>query len=64
MISSKNYMESANKSSSCQEFWLATEDTLTIPFMEGYFENQVQPDYAYDQNVIEVIDRTTGEVVR
>ena len=30
------------------KFWLATEDTLTIPFMEGYFEDQVQPDYVHD----------------
>ncbi len=42
------------------KFWLATKILLTIPFMEGYFEDQVQPDLAYMiQTLLEVIDRTT-----
>ncbi|MEN8435793.1 1,3-beta-galactosyl-N-acetylhexosamine phosphorylase [Clostridium septicum] len=43
---------------------LATEDTLIIKIMDGYFEEQVQPDSYHDvKEFWEVIDRTTGEVV-
>ena len=43
---------------------LATEDSLTIDFLDGYFREQVVADYVHDpQKWWEVIDRTTGEVV-
>lgn len=46
------------------QFNLATSDSLTIPFMKGYFTEQVQPDYVHDvKRYWEVIDRTTGTVV-
>lgn len=43
---------------------LATSTELKIPFMEGYFKEQIRPDYNHDpKKWWEVIDRTTGEVV-
>lgn len=46
------------------KYHLATEDTLIIKIMDGYFEEQVQPDSYHDvKEFWEVIDRTTGEVV-
>lgn len=54
----------------CQQLYLmskrntAVEGTLTIHFMDGYYQEQVIPDYIHDENRWwEVIDRTTGEVV-
>lgn len=43
---------------------LATEETLTIDFMDGYYREQVIADYNHDpKQWWEVIDRTTGELV-
>lgn len=40
----------------------ATADELTIKFMTGYFDQQIEPDYRHDEKKWwEVIDRTTGE---
>lgn len=54
----------------CQQIYLmsnhntAIETTLNIEFMQGYYEEQVIPDYYHDpKKWWEVIDRTTGEVV-
>lgn len=54
----------------CQQLYLmskrqlATGDTLEIEFMDGYYQEQVIPDYLHSpQKWWEVIDRTTGEVV-
>ena len=54
----------------CQQMYLmsrrvtAVEETVDIPFMEGYFEQQVTPDYVHDcKKWWEVIDRTSGEIV-
>lgn len=54
----------------CQQmYWMskhntAADDTLDIDFMDGYFKEQVIPDYVHDPHKWwEVIDRTTGEVV-
>lgn len=54
----------------CQQMLLmskhnvATEDTLTIDFLDGYYREQVIADYVHDpKKWWEVIDRTTGEVV-
>lgn len=43
---------------------VATEDTVTIDFLDGYYREQVVADYVHDpKKWWEVIDRTTGEVV-
>ena len=43
---------------------LATDDMLTINIMEGYFDQQVEPDSYHDvKEFWEVIDRTTGEII-
>lgn len=54
----------------CQQLYLMSKhntalgDTLEIDFMDGYFSQQVIPDYDHDiKKWWEVIDRTTGEVV-
>lgn len=54
----------------CQQLYLmskrqvAFEETLAISFMDGYYEEQVVPDYIHDPGKWwEVIDRTTQEVV-
>ncbi|NBJ68272.1 MULTISPECIES: 1,3-beta-galactosyl-N-acetylhexosamine phosphorylase [Clostridia] len=45
-------------------FYTATESTLEIPFLKGYFEEQIKPDYIHDpKRWWEVIDRSTGKVV-
>lgn len=42
----------------------ALDTTVDIPFMAGYFAEQIAPDYDHDvKKYWEVIDRTTGEVV-
>lgn len=54
----------------CQQMYLmsrhntAVETELKIAFMEGYYQEQVIPDYIHDpKKWWEVIDRTTGDVV-
>lgn len=54
----------------CQQMLLmskhnvATEDTVTIDFLDGYYREQVVADYVHNpKKWWEVIDRTTGEVV-
>lgn len=54
----------------CQQMLLmskhnvATENTVTIDFLDGYYREQVVADYVHDpKNWWEVIDRTTGEIV-
>lgn len=54
----------------CQQMYLmsrrvtAIEEMVKIPFMEGYFDQQVVPDYIHDcKQWWEVMDRTSGEVV-
>ncbi|MEG0134156.1 MAG: 1,3-beta-galactosyl-N-acetylhexosamine phosphorylase [Clostridium sp.] len=43
---------------------LSTENELSVKIMEGYFEEQVQPDSYHDvKEFWEVIDRTSGQVV-
>ncbi|MHC5216443.1 1,3-beta-galactosyl-N-acetylhexosamine phosphorylase [Enterococcus sp. LJL128] len=42
----------------------ATDATVTIPFLNGFFEEQIKPNYDDDpKHFWEVRDRTTGEVV-
>ncbi len=54
----------------CQQMYLmsrrvtAVDSAAEIPFMEGYFRQQVVPDYVHDcKRWWEVMDRTTGEAV-
>lgn len=54
----------------CQQMYLmsrhnvAVDTSLSIAFMEGYYQEQVIPDYLHDpKQWWEVIDRTSGEVV-
>lgn len=54
----------------CQQLYLmskhntAIEETISIDFMDGYFKEQVIPDYVHDpKKWWEVIDRTTDKVV-
>ncbi|MCD7867528.1 MAG: 1,3-beta-galactosyl-N-acetylhexosamine phosphorylase [Clostridiales bacterium] len=54
----------------CQQLYLmsrrctATGDTLDTYFMEGYYREQVIPDYTHDPGKWwEVMDRTTGRIV-
>ena len=54
----------------CQQLYLmsrrvtAVGERVEIPFMEGYFDQQVVPDYVHDQKRWwEVMDRTSGEAV-
>ncbi len=54
----------------CQQLYLmskhnlATETTLKISFMDGYYQEQVIPDYVHDEKKWwEVIDRTSQTVV-
>lgn len=54
----------------CQQLYLmsrhntAAEERLSIFFMEGYYKEQVIPDYLHDpKKWWEVIDRTTGEAL-
>src|SRR5699024_6735717 len=46
------------------EYHLATDQTVAIDFMRGYFTEQIEPDYYHDpKKWWEVINRTTEEVV-
>ncbi len=54
----------------CQQLYLmslfhtAESKTLEIDFMNGYFEEQLKPDYLHDpKKYWEVMDRTTGKIV-
>ena len=54
----------------CQQLYLmskhnaAITDTLAISFMDGYYDEQVVPDYIHDPKIWwEVMDRTTGAVL-
>lgn len=45
-------------------YFTAVTDTLEIPFLDGYFPEQISADYVHDpKKWWEVMDRTTGEVV-
>ena len=54
----------------CQQIYLmslfhtAVSEKLSIPFMDGYFAEQLKPDFLHDpKKYWEVIDRTTGDIV-
>lgn len=46
------------------KYHTATGSDLEVDFLDGYFTEQIEPDYVHDpKKWWEVIDRTTGEVV-
>ena len=48
----------------CSEYIAASEKTLVVDILRGYFKQQIQPEYDCDMSKYwEVIDRTTGEIV-
>ncbi|MEG0267967.1 MAG: 1,3-beta-galactosyl-N-acetylhexosamine phosphorylase, partial [Carnobacterium sp.] len=54
----------------CQQIYLmslfhtAVSEKISIPFMDGYFAEQLKPDFIHDpKKYWEVIDRTTGNIV-
>lgn len=60
----ENYMEEVIRVYLLSPYNMATDEALTIDFLEGYFLEQWEPDYEHDpKKWWEVIDRTTGEVV-
>lgn len=60
----KNHMDECQQLYLMSKFNLATQDTLTISFMDGYYREQLKPNFDNDpKEWWEVIDRTTNEVV-
>lgn len=60
----KKHMDECQQIYLMSRFNLATADVLEISFMEGYYTEQVKPDYNHDpKKWWEVIDRTTGEII-
>lgn len=60
----KEHMDECQQMLLMSKHNVATEDTVTIDFLDGYYREQVVADYVHDpKKWWEVIDRTTGEVV-
>lgn len=60
----QNHMEECQQLYLMSKHHLAVRDTTTIDFMNGYYSQQVVPDYVHDvKKWWEVIDRTAGTVV-
>ena len=60
----KENMEECQQLYLMSKYNLATKESLEISFMEGYFAQQIVPDYDHDpKKWWEVIDRTTEKVV-
>lgn len=60
----KEHMDECQQLYLMSKYNLATENNLEIDFLEGYFTEQVKPDYIHDpKRWWDVIDRTTEEVV-
>lgn len=60
----KDHMDETQRMYLMSNHCLATEKTLTIPVMAGYFAKQVKPDITSDpKRYWEVMDRTLDEVV-
>lgn len=58
------HMEECQQLYLMSKYNLAVEDDLEIEFMDGYFQEQLIPDYVHNPKLWwEVIDRTSGEVV-
>lgn len=60
----KAHLEECQQMYLMSNFCLATSERFTIDFLEGYFLEQIKPDYDHDpKRYWEVINRTTNEVV-
>ena len=60
----EKHMEECQQLYLMSKFNMAEKNELYIDFLEGYFEEQIKPDYVHDEKVYwEVIDRTSDEIV-
>ena len=60
----EKHMEECQQLYLMSKFNMAGKNELYIDFLEGYFEEQIKPDYLHDEKVYwEVIDRTSDEIV-
>ena len=60
----EKHMEECQQLYLMSKFNMAEKNELYIDFLEGYFEEQIKPDYLHDEKVYwEVIDRTSDEIV-
>ena len=60
----EKHMEECQQLYLMSRFNMAEKNELYIDFLEGYFEEQIKPDYLHDEKVYwEVIDRTSDEIV-
>lgn len=60
----KQHMDECQQMLLMSKHNLATGDTLSIDFLDGYYREQVVADYVHDpKKWWEIIDRTTGSVV-
>lgn len=60
----KKHLEEMQQLYLMSKFNTATDKTLEVALMDGYYEEQIEPDYRHDpKKWWEVIDRTTGDVV-
>lgn len=60
----ENHMDECQQMLLMSKHNLATETTLSIDFLDGYYREQVVADYIHDpKKWWEIIDRTTGEVI-
>ena len=60
----KEHMDECQQMLLLSKHNLATSDSVTIDFLDGYYREQVIADYVHDpKKWWEVIDRTTGDVV-
>lgn len=60
----KDHMEECQQLYLMSPFHTASQESLAIDFMQGYYREQVVPDYHHDpKEWWEVINRTTGQVV-
>ena len=60
----EKHMEECQQLYLMSKFNMAEKNELYIDFLEGYFEEQIKPNYVHDEKVYwEVIDRTSDEIV-
>ena len=60
----EKHMEECQQLYLMSKFNMAEKKEFYIDFLEGYFEEQIKPDYLHDEKVYwEVIDRTSDEIV-
>ena len=60
----EKHMEECQQLYLMSKFNMAEKNELYIDFLEGYFLEQIKPDYVHDEKVYwEVIDRTLDEIV-